>query len=75
MRVAPRPVRFFYIQAPPTVVETWDTFNFPDFTPDFTEPMLATSDPEAKAICGGTLEFTLTFTVQLFSFDSCATTG
>ena len=67
----PRPVRFNYVSE---VGENWTTFNFPNFTPDFTEPMLSTSDPDVMRVCGGKLKFTLTLIVQLFPLNSCALT-
>ena len=61
MQTPPLPSRFYYI---PQVNETWDTWNFRNFTPDFTEPMLATNDPDVMRVCGGTLKFPFTLIVQ-----------
>ena len=65
MQTAPLSSRFYYIQE---VNETWDTWNFRNFTPDFTEPGLATNDPDVMRVCGGTLKFAFTWIVQLLIF-------
>ena len=65
MQDAPLPSRFYYI---PQVMETWGTWNFRNFTPDFTEPMLATNDPDVMRVCGGTLKFAFILIVQLIIF-------